>query len=445
MFTGSTEVARLLQAELAGRLDARGRPPVLVAETGGQNALVVDSSALTEQVIADVVASAFDSAGQRCSALRLLCVQEDAAERTLDMLRGALRELRLGNPAELATDVGPVITEKARDTIDAHVAAMQEKGFAVERLPADLAALNGTFVPPTMIEIDAVSTLGREVFGPVLHVLRFRRDKLDRLIEAVNATGYALTFGLHTRIDETVERVTARAAAGNIYVNRNIIGAVVGVQPFGGHGLSGTGPKAGGPLYLYRLLADYPLPEVARAPVPPLAAAWAKHAAQKGIALPEADAPALVGLDLALPGPVGETNHYAVVPRGEVLCVAETPRGLALQVAAALRAGNRALVAPGAPPGLLDGLPADLAKVIEPVADTSRGDAVLIEGDDAAVRALAADLAGRPGAIVPFQAARTGDLDAPRNPWREEWLVHERAVSVNTAAAGGNASLMSIG
>ena len=191
MFTGSTEVARLLQSQLAGRIDDRGHPLVLVAETGGQNALIVDSSALTEQVIGDVVMSAFDSAGQRCSALRLLCVQEDAAERTLEMLRGALRELRLGNPEELSTDVGPVITEKARDTINAHIERMKAQGFVVEQLPADLRALNGTFVPPTVIEIDKVATLGREVFGPVLHVLRFRRDALDRLLDAVNGTGYA--------------------------------------------------------------------------------------------------------------------------------------------------------------------------------------------------------------------------------------------------------------
>ncbi len=445
MFTGSTEVARLIQAELAGRLDDQGRPPVLIAETGGQNALIVDSSALTEQVIADVVMSAFDSAGQRCSALRLLCVQEDAADRTLEMLRGALRELRLGNPAELATDVGPVITEKARATIDGHIAAMRARGFTVEQLPADLRSLNGTFVPPTVIEIDKVSALGREVFGPVLHVVRYRRDGLDRLLEAVNGTGYALTFGLHTRIDETVDRVTGKAAAGNIYVNRNIIGAVVGVQPFGGHGLSGTGPKAGGPLYLYRLLAEHPLPDVAHAALPPLAAAWAKHAGQKGITLPEPDAPALVGLDLSLPGPVGETNHYRVVPRGAVLCIAETPRGLALQVQAALRSGNRVLVEAGAPQDLLKGLSGDLAKAIEVVPDRSRGDAILVEGDDDKVRALAVDVAKRDGQIIPIQAARTADLDGPRNPYRDEWLLHERAISINTAAAGGNASLMSIG
>ncbi len=217
------------------------------------------------------------------------------------------------------------------------------------------------------------------------------------------------------------------------------------MQPFGGHGLSGTGPKAGGPLYLYRLLAEHPAPEAAAAPVPPLAQAWARHMASRGIELPEAKAPALAGLNAALPGPVGETNHYMIVPRGSVLCIAATPMGLALQVAAALRAGNRVLVDAAAPPDLVKGLPPELAKAIETVPDRSRGNAVLFEGEPEDVLALAAELAGRPGPIVPLQAARTADLDGVHNPYRDEWLVHERAVSINTAAAGGNASLMSIG
>ncbi|MFJ5489429.1 aldehyde dehydrogenase family protein, partial [Hansschlegelia beijingensis] len=231
-----------------------GAPTPLIAETGGQNALIADSSALPEQVVADALASAFDSAGQRCSALRLLCLQEDVADRLLDMLKGAMAELAVGDPASLATDVGPVISEEACGTIEAHVEAMRQKGFAVTRAgPRGPAA--GSFVAPTLIEIPRVAELRGEVFGPVLHVVRYARERLDELVGEINATGYALTFGLHTRIDETVTRVLGRVPAGNLYVNRNIIGAVVGSQPFGGHGLSGTGPKAGGPLYLRRLLA----------------------------------------------------------------------------------------------------------------------------------------------------------------------------------------------
>ncbi|HNQ11429.1 MAG TPA: bifunctional proline dehydrogenase/L-glutamate gamma-semialdehyde dehydrogenase PutA, partial [Giesbergeria sp.] len=252
VFTGSTEVARILQRTLAGRLDARGNPVTLIAETGGQNAMVVDSSALAEQVVGDAVASAFDSAGQRCSALRVLCVQEEAADRIVAMLQGAMAELRLGRPDALRVDVGPVIDREAQAGILAHIEALRTKGNRVfqadEHRPSDA----GTFVPPTLIEIDSLAQLQREVFGPVLHVVRYARKDLARLMQQIAATGYGLTLGLHTRIDETIAQVLALAHAGNIYVNRNMVGAVVGVQPFGGEGLSGTGPKAGGPLYLLR-------------------------------------------------------------------------------------------------------------------------------------------------------------------------------------------------
>ncbi len=260
MFTGSTEVARLLQRQLAQRLNADGRPVPLIAETGGQNAMLVDSSALVEQVVIDVLASAFDSAGQRCSALRVLCVQDEAADRVFQMLEGAVRELRIGNPARLAVDVGPVIDADAQGVIQRHIEAMRARGRRVVQpveAEADVLA-RGSFVPPTLIEIHSLSELQREVFGPVLHLLRYRREQLDALLDQVNATGYALTMGLHTRIDETITRVVEHAHAGNLYVNRNMVGAVVGVQPFGGEGLSGTGPKAGGPLYLLRLLAQRP-------------------------------------------------------------------------------------------------------------------------------------------------------------------------------------------
>ena len=254
MFTGSTEVARLIRRQLAGRLSPDGRTIPLIAETGGINAMVVDSSALAEQVVSDVITSAYDSAGQRCSALRILCLQDEVADRVLKMLNGAIAELTLGNPSEFATDVGPVISEDAQRGIVAHIDAMRARGHKITQLALPPAAQFGTFVPPTLIEVDRIADVEREVFGPVLHVLRYKREDLDRIVEDINATGYGLTFGLHTRIDETIARVTARIRAGNIYVNRNVIGAVVGVQPFGGHEKSGTGPKAGGPLYLLRLV-----------------------------------------------------------------------------------------------------------------------------------------------------------------------------------------------
>ena len=257
MFTGSTEVARLINKTLSARLDPDGKPIPLIAETGGQNAMIVDSSALAEQVVADVMQSSFDSAGQRCSALRVLCLQDDVADRTLTMLKGAMHELALGNPDRLSTDVGPVIDAEAKQTIDTHVAAMKDKGHGVTQLPMPDACAHGTFVPPTLIEIGSIDELKREVFGPVLHVVRYRRSQLDKLLEQIRATGYGLTLGIHTRIDETIAHVISNAHVGNIYVNRNVIGAVVGVQPFGGEGLSGTA-KAGGALYLQRLLATRP-------------------------------------------------------------------------------------------------------------------------------------------------------------------------------------------
>jgi RHH-type transcriptional regulator, proline utilization regulon repressor / proline dehydrogenase / delta 1-pyrroline-5-carboxylate dehydrogenase len=400
VFTGSTAVARAIQRQLAARLTAGGMPVPLIAETGGQNAMVVDSSALAEQVVGDVLASAFDSAGQRCSALRILCLQEDIAERTLGMLKGAMRELAIGSPDRLEVDVGPVISAEALAGLRDHVDAMRARGFPVEARPLPEGTEHGTFMAPTLIEIGAVADVEREVFGPVLHVLRFKRERLDALIDAINATGYALTFGLHTRIDETVARVTRRIAAGNIYVNRNIIGAVVGAQPFGGSGLSGTGPKAGGPLYLRRLVAFAPPMPVTRA---------------------------------ELPGPAGEENIYRLEPRGLIAALASTAAALHEQVGVILATGNRALVQRHHPP-----LPAAMAAQVTVVDDwlaVPDVRAVLFEGDRASLLALNARLAERPGPILMVQAR--GEAG-----YRPEWLMEERSISTNTAAAGGNASLM---
>jgi RHH-type proline utilization regulon transcriptional repressor/proline dehydrogenase/delta 1-pyrroline-5-carboxylate dehydrogenase len=252
-FTGSTQTAWSINRSLA----ARDAPiAALVAETGGQNAMIVDSSALPEQVVADALSSAFDSTGQRCSALRVLCVQEDIADKVETMLAGALDELRIGDPQYLSTDVGPVIDADARAMLESHITRLRRTARPIREgaLPGDLPP--GEYVPPMAFGIDAIALLEGEVFGPVLHVVRYAADKLDAVVDAVNATGYGLTLGIHSRIDETVDRIVARARAGNIYINRNMIGAVVGVQPFGGEGLSGTGPKAGGPHYLLRFVTE---------------------------------------------------------------------------------------------------------------------------------------------------------------------------------------------
>jgi RHH-type proline utilization regulon transcriptional repressor/proline dehydrogenase/delta 1-pyrroline-5-carboxylate dehydrogenase len=441
MFTGSTEVARLIQRQLAERLSPAGRPIPLIAETGGQNAMIVDSSALAEQVVADVIASAFDSAGQRCSALRILCLQEEVADRTLSMLRGALAELRVGNTDRLAVDIGPVITAEAQGNLNRHVDAMRGRGHRVEQVPLPLEAAHGTFVAPTIIEIRDIADVEREVFGPVLHVLRFRRERLDALVDAINATGYGLTFGLHTRLDETVAHVTGRVRAGNLYVNRNTIGAIVGVQPFGGRGLSGTGPKAGGPLYLGRLVAD-PVPFAERAPhldAPIHAfATWLDETDREAAALARryADASAL-GAERLLPGPVGERNVYALHPRGRILLHPQTRAGLLEQMAAVLATGNSGVIEGMAPP---QGLPAEVAARFAGSADLPVA-AALVEGDAGRVSQVARAMAARDGAIVSVHAAAAGaGLSYPL-----EWLLEEVSTSVNTTAAGGNASLMMLG
>jgi RHH-type proline utilization regulon transcriptional repressor/proline dehydrogenase/delta 1-pyrroline-5-carboxylate dehydrogenase len=246
-FTGGTETGIAINRALA----ARDGPIVkLIAETGGLNAMIVDSSALPEQVVDDALVSAFDSAGQRCSALRVLFLQDDIADHTLDMLLGTARELRVGDPLDYATDVGPVIDEEARATLEAHKAKMRKEARELIYLPLSAAHAHGTYVAPAIYEIPSIAMLKREVFGPILHVVRFAGERLSEVCESINATGYGLTLGLHSRIKATADFVAGRVKVGNMYVNRNQIGAVVGVQPFGGEGLSGTGPKAGGPHYL---------------------------------------------------------------------------------------------------------------------------------------------------------------------------------------------------
>jgi RHH-type proline utilization regulon transcriptional repressor/proline dehydrogenase/delta 1-pyrroline-5-carboxylate dehydrogenase len=252
-YTGSTDTARLINRSLAAN---EGPLPVLIAETGGQNAMLADSSSLPEQVVNDAVTSAFNAAGQRCSALRVLFVQEDIAPRVLELLAGLMDTLAVGNPALLSTDVGPVIDEESLATLDAHARSIVSgcRWQHRAKLPAGLA--RGHYFAPLAVEIEGLSRLEREVFGPILHVVRFEGGRIDEVVDEVNASGYGLTLGVHTRIDGVARRVAARARVGNVYVNRNMIGAVVGVQPFGGCGLSGTGPKAGGPHYLPRFATE---------------------------------------------------------------------------------------------------------------------------------------------------------------------------------------------
>ena len=469
MFTGSTEVASLLQRNIATRLDAQGRPTPLIAETGGMNAMIVDSSALTEQVVVDVLASAFDSAGQRCSALRVLCLQDDVADHTLKMLRGAMAECRMGNPGRLTTDIGPVIDAEAKANIENHIQTMRAKGrpvFQAVRENSEDARewQTGTFVPPTLIELASFDELKKEVFGPVLHVVRYNRNNLNELIDQINASGYGLTLGVHTRIDETIAQVTGNAKVGNLYVNRNMVGAVVGVQPFGGEGLSGTGPKAGGPLYLYRLLAnrpenalgvtlarqdaEYPVDAQVKAVLTqPLDALikWAENRPELHAIAQQYGELAQAGTQRLLPGPTGERNTWTLMPRERVLCVADNEQDALVQLAAATATGCEVLWPE-------DALHRDLAKQLPKAVSarirfakadallTQPFDAVIYHGDSDQLRELCEQVAARSGAIVSVQGFARGETNLLL-----ERLYVERSLSVNTAAAGGNASLMTIG
>lgn len=379
-----------------------------------------------------------------------------------------MAELAMGNPDRLATDVGPVIDAEARDNIVGHIEAMRAKGRRVHQAPVPAACAHGTFVPPTVIELDSLSDLTREIFGPVLHVVRWKRTAdnagLTKLVEQINGTGYGLTLGIHTRIDETIAHVVDRAHVGNLYVNRNIVGAVVGVQPFGGEGLSGTGPKAGGPLYLLRLLSTCPQDamrtamqltagagtevdtDARRALLAPFDALteWARQQSPELAALCERLAAAsATGATATLPGPTGERNTYTLLPREAVLCVAADPADWLRQLAAVLAVGSVAVVQENpAIEAVLRGLPAAVQSRVRVVGSTDEAafDAVLHHGDSDHLRAICEGLARRAGPIVGVQGLPHGGEGLAL-----ERLLIERSLSVNTAAAGGNASLMTIG
>ena len=403
-FTGSTETALKIRSNMAAHL-APGAP--LIAETGGLNAMIVDSTALPEQAVQAIVESAFQSAGQRCSALRCLYVQDDIAEGLLTMLKGAMDALRMDAPWHLHTDVGPVIDETARAGISAHIQNARAEG----RLLHEIKTPNsGTFVAPTLIRVNGIGDLEREIFGPVLHVATFKADELDRVIDAINATGYGLTFGLMTRIDDRVQHVSDRVQAGNIYVNRNQIGAIVGSQPFGGQGLSGTGPKAGGPHYLARFLHQE---------APMEGTAWkapAKTDLSHALSLNQAIHP---GTDGLLPGPTGESNRLSTRSRAPLLCLGPGPDASRAQADAVRALGGAAVTLDGS-------LDAENLETLTGFAGA------LWWGDGASAREYAEALSRRRGPILPLI---TGAPDPGH-------VCHERHVCVDTTAAGGNAALL---
>jgi RHH-type transcriptional regulator, proline utilization regulon repressor / proline dehydrogenase / delta 1-pyrroline-5-carboxylate dehydrogenase len=386
VFTGSGETARLIDLSMA----EQGNPQAtLIAETGGVNAMIVDSTALPEQAVRDILASAFQSAGQRCSALRVLFLQGDIAPMLFEMLEGAARELRIGDPWNPATDVGPVIDAEARKIINNHCETLAGAGRLMFRLELPREAQNGTFVAPAAFRLDSLRELEKEVFGPVLHIVKYEADQLDDVVDAINRAGYGLTLGIHSRIDRRVDRICARARVGNIYVNRNQIGAIVGVQPFGGENLSGTGPKAGGPHYVPRLAssADQALPDVA---------------------------------PVDLGGPTGERNTYLLFPRGRVACLGPGKQMQARQAELAARAGNTVL---NATPG---------EQAFDKALAEDQIAAVMIDGPIDRQWRMA--LARKPGRRIPI--IRAGDDPA--------MLYTERCISEDTTASGGNATLLSV-
>ncbi|CAN5196170.1 bifunctional proline dehydrogenase/L-glutamate gamma-semialdehyde dehydrogenase PutA [soil metagenome] len=428
-FTGSTLVAQIINKTLAAK---DGNITPLIAETGGINAMLVDSTALPEQVIDAVVQSAFRSAGQRCSALRLLCVQDEIADGVIEMLRGALAQLWVGKPEELATDVGPVIDDEAFAGISRHVERLKREATLIAEAP-----IHDTLprqIRPVAFELAAIGQLGAEIFGPVLHVVRWKGEP-DAVIAQINALGYGLTLGLQTRIDSRAQRLASLARVGNVYVNRNIIGAVVGVQPFGGEGLSGTGPKAGGPNYLKRFVAEPAAPEGA--------AIQGGNAACP--ALSSVTANAVESADIELPGPTGESNTLRQHARGLIAVVGGGAAGLAA-VQAALRAGNAIawVVAASDEAEARQAKPTDAVTLVpEAALDTliahpALAGVAMAHADTVLARRIQRLLTARPGAILPLILAAADPSQAFR-------FSAEQTLTINTAAAGGNAALLAGG
>ncbi len=458
-FTGSTEVAQVIHKALARNA---GPDAVLIAETGGLNAMIVDSTALPEQAVRDILISSFQSAGQRCSALRILYVQEDVHDRLMHMLSGALDALVIGDPWRSDVDVSPVIDGDAQKDIMAYVDGHNKAGTLVKTLPAPD---GGTFVTPAIVKVRGIADMEREIFGPVLHVATFKAKDIDKVVDDINNRQYGLTFGLHTRIDDRVEQIVERIQVGNAYVNRNQIGAIVGSQPFGGEGLSGTGPKAGGPLYLTRFRrvrkADsHAAPEgsdIGKQALEDALASidarnWAARndrvnalrmalSGRQGVvrkALTETAA-----FDMSpqtLPGPTGESNRLRTFPRGNVLCLGPTPEIAMAQAVQALGAGcgaviavpgakaiAQALAAAGVPVAALDGcVSPETLKIVEGFALVSAS------GKSDWTRDLRIALSERRGPITPLVT----ETVAP------ERYVLERHLCIDTTAAGGNASLL---
>lgn len=512
MFTGSTDTGRWLSNTLASREDV-GIP--LIAETGGQNVMIVDSTALPEQVVDDVIQSGFQSAGQRCSALRVLFLQEDVADKIIEMIKGAMDELHIGDPALLSTDVGPVIDGLALKRLNDHVDSLATPGTQatlLHRLELPTSCGEGTFFAPHLYELEHLSTLKQEVFGPAVHIVRFKSDEIDHVVDQVNGAGFGLTLGVHSRIQAVCNRIAERARVGNVYINRNMIGAVVGVQPFGGCGLSGTGPKAGGPHYLTSLVTckqdmaekanekddqvkaelrkwagrELGAGSIASQPESknwmPVQAQWASAGVQDRVSVVRAftsklalqtggedDTSLLISsihktlaivdsrldLNLDLPGPTGESNHLTTKARGMIAVMLASDMSFQQsleQLLMALLAGNavtwfvadtylkqaedtiKLLYENGLNTHLVDmEMTADAGKILQKM----RLDGVMVSANSVAAKWCQRILSKREGALLPLIVESRADFMFSR-------LQVEKTITVDTTAAGGNASLMTM-
>ncbi|MFP3977645.1 bifunctional proline dehydrogenase/L-glutamate gamma-semialdehyde dehydrogenase PutA [Marinobacter sp. KMM 10035] len=448
-FTGSTATAQRINKVMTENM-APDAP--LVAETGGLNAMIVDSTALPEQVVRDVLASSFQSAGQRCSALRMLYVQKDIADNLLEMLYGAMEELGIGDPWALSTDVGPVIDEAARKKIVDHCEKFEREGRMLKKLPVPE---KGLYVSPAVLRVNGIEELEEEVFGPILHVATFEAKEIDKVVDAINAKGYGLTFGIHSRVDNRVDQIVARIKVGNTYVNRNQIGAIVGSQPFGGEGLSGTGPKAGGPQYVRRFLkgatVERPAEPGAKTIDGKKLDGLIGSLSKLSVAAPKARIDAMepvfgkvpAPLDAhpeELPGPTGELNRLSNHARGTVLCLGPDKETALAQAAMALSQGNKVVViAPGVEDVVARAAQAGLPLVgvdglLDPEVLARAGgfEAVVSCADQALLRKYREALSKRDGALIPLITEHMLD----------QRFVIERHLCVDTTAAGGNASLI---
>jgi RHH-type proline utilization regulon transcriptional repressor/proline dehydrogenase/delta 1-pyrroline-5-carboxylate dehydrogenase len=423
IFTGSLNVAKIIQSNLSSRLNQHGQPIVLIAETGGQNAMIVDSSALPQQVVQDIIQSSFDSAGQRCSALRVLCIQEDIYEHTTELIQQAMEELNIGNSININCDVNAVIDRESLMNIQTYIKTLKSSHIIYQpnsnSQKQSSILNNGYFCPPTLIYINSLDILQNEVFGPVLHIMKYKREDLAELVNNINHLGYGLTMGVHSRIEDSIQTVLKNSHVGNVYVNRNMVGAIVGVQPFGGDNLSGTGPKAGGGLYLLKLLQNKQ---------------ECNYIIYKYLKQMQEDEDNSIRLESV----TGEVNEYSLSIKKHILCIADKALDLKKQIDLVFNMGASPIILEvhkNRIHGISD-VDSKLITTAHNIEKIQNLDAILYAGKDSI--SIMQIIAKSYQKIIPIITLNED------NSYSLVSLFNEKSVSINTTAAGGNASLMSL-